>query len=61
MISLVLHAGTRKICVIQHRFIGLDLYYADPAQDLTVTILDLDDVDCHISDLSVRRVRRVKG
>ena len=35
-------------------FLGLDLYYADPAQPLTTAGEKLDGLDHDLSDLSVR-------
>ena len=34
MIWLALPGGSRKICMIEDDFPGLDLYYTDPAQHL---------------------------
>ena len=31
--------------MISHMFLGLDLYYADPAQPLTTAGKELDDLD----------------
>ena len=52
--------------MIQGMFLGLDLYYTDPAQHLITAGQDLDgldrnlsdlsDLDRDLSDLSVRRV-----
>ena len=41
-------------------FPGLDLYCTDPAQYLTTAGEDLDDLDRDLSDLSVRRVKRLE-
>ena len=37
-------------------FSGFDLYYADPTQPLTTAGEELDELDHHLSDLSVRDV-----
>ena len=46
--------GSCVLCMIQHMFPGLDLYYADPAQPLTAAGEELDDLDHDLSNLSVR-------
>ena len=48
----MLPRGSRVICMIQHTFLGLDLYYTDPAQYLITADRDLDDLDRDLSDIS---------
>ena len=43
-LKLVLPGGTRLICMICHKFFGLDLYHAYPAQPLTTAGDELDDL-----------------
>ena len=50
----MLPGGNRTICMIcmiQHTFPGLDLYYADPAQPLTTATEEPDDLDHDLSML----------
>ena len=56
MIWLMLPGGSRTICILEHVFPGLDLYYTDPAQTLTTAVKEPDDLDDDLSDLSVRGV-----
>ena len=48
----MLPGGSRIICMIYHRFPGLDMYCTDPAQPLTTAGGELDDLDHDLSDLS---------
>ena len=48
----MLPGGSRTICMIYHIFSGLHLYYADPAQPLTMAGQELDDLNHDLSDLS---------
>ena len=47
--------------MIQPMFLGLNLYYADPAQPLTTAGEELDDFDDDLSDLSVRNTLAIVG
>ena len=40
------------MCVIYHKFPGLDPYCTDPAHHLKTAGQDLDDIDRDLSDLS---------
>ena len=46
----MLPGGTRKVCLMQDRFPGLDLHDADPAQRLTTADSILDDLDHDLSE-----------
>ena len=48
----MLSGGSGIICMVQGTVPGLDMYYTDPAQDITKAGQDLHDLHRDLSDLS---------